>query len=174
MNETHDPVAQALEQLRSAGAKNVGKIPEAPRKRTGASDKKRGRPTRIDGRADLSYRAPQRAGEVFSAVIRRQGWSKNLSVGQIMNAWPELVGPNVAAHTKPVKYDAEACVLIIQSDSTAWATQLRLIQKKILQAITRKVGPDIVTQVKILAPNIRQHNPGRLRVRGRGPRDDFG
>lgn len=174
MNESLDPVAQALEQLRSAGAKNVGKIPQVRRKRAGASDKERGRPTRIDGRADRTYRDPQRANDLLSSVIRRQGWSKNMSVGQIMNAWPELVGPTVAAHTEPVKYDAEACVLIIQCDSTAWATQLRLMQTKILQAIARKVGPDIVTQVKILSPNIRRHNPGRLRVRGRGPRDDFG
>lgn len=172
MSDPLDPVAQALEQLRSAGAQNVGQV-RRPRK-SSASKKKTGRPTRIDGRADRSYRDPQRANDLLSAVIRRQGWNKNMSVGQIMNAWPELVGENIAAHTRPVKYDAEALILIIQCDSTGWATQLRLMQTRILHTIARKVGPDVVAQVKILGPNNRRRNPGRLRVQGRGPRDDFG
>lgn len=171
-----DPVAQALEQLRAAGAQNVGKVPEVPRRSGSASAKNKpiNRPTGFDGRADRSYRDPKKASDLLSQIVQRQGWSKKMSVGQIMNAWPELVGDKIAEHCEPVRYHAEQQRLIIQCDSTSWATQLRLMQQRILQNIARKVGNDVVATVEIRGPHNRVRSPGRLRVKGRGPRDDFG
>lgn len=182
MNQPVDPVAEALKALKSAGAAGV-QVPQ-PRNeqsqvgRSAARKRRRGtnqtQPTRYDGRADLSYRDPRKFGDLLRREFDRHGWGDRIAISQIMNAWEELVGERIAEHTRPTTYDEKHHVLTIQCDSTSWATQLRYMQTQILQAITRKVGPNVVEQVKILDPNNRKHKPGKLRVKGRGPRDDFG
>ncbi|WP_231699802.1 MULTISPECIES: DUF721 domain-containing protein [Corynebacterium] len=180
-----DLVSEALGAIRAAGARNVGESSVAKRRRerwasgvknrtTTTQNKVWRRPTRLDGRADTRYRDPARAGDLLTNLVREQRWSKKISVGQIMNAWPELVGEQVAQHTTPTRYDDKTMQLTVQCDSTSWATNLRLMQTRVLQSIARKVGPDVVAEVKILGPNNRMRSYGKLRVKGRGPRDDFG
>lgn len=174
---TIDPVAEAFENLRKAGGtpqgqgwREVASPPKTKRQRT----KPARIPTRADGRADRSYRDPKTFHELVQREIRRQGWQKQFSVHKLMNAWEELVGDSVAAHTRPMRFEEETKRLVVQCDSTPWATQLRFMQRSILQSLARQLGPDVVAELKILGPNIPSRVKGRLRVKGRGPRDDFG
>lgn len=173
---TTDPVARALENLKKAGGTPVSGAPVAASRRKNTTQRRASRriPTRMDGRADRSYRDPKGFHELVGREIRRQGWQQQFSVHKLMNAWEELVGEKVAAHTRPVSYQEESQQLVVQCDSTPWATQLRLMQRSILQSLARQLGPDVVAELKILGPNIKLPRTGRLRVKGRGPRDDFG
>lgn len=65
-------------------------------------------------------------------------------------------------------------ILFITCDSTAWATNLRLMQRRILQTISEMIGPNIITQLKIFGPKPPSWRKGRLHVKGRGPRDTYG
>lgn len=130
--------------------------------------------TRLDGRRDVSWRDPQTFGDVLKRETRQRGWEKRVAVHRIMNEWENLVGPEAAKHSVPVRFDEEQRRLIVQCDSSTWATQLRNLQTVMLRQFREKLGPDVVTEVKLLRPQNGPKLKGRLRVQGRGPRDDYG
>src|SRR5699024_11695855 len=106
---------------------------------------------------------PGSVSALLSREIRRQGWEENVAVRRLMQDWEHLVGPTIAAHTRPVKFDEKNKFLHGQSDSTPWATQLRLIQATILSKIAHELGPAFLVDLKIHNPYYGRRQPGRLR-----------
>ena len=79
----------------------------------------------------------------------------------------------MAAHSHPVEF-VEG-VLTVRADSTAWATQLRLLASTLHGALTEQVGEGVVTEIKVVGPSARSWSHGPLRATdGRGPRDTYG
>jgi predicted nucleic acid-binding Zn ribbon protein len=64
--------------------------------------------------------------------------------------------------------------LVLQAESTAWATQLRQLQRQILAKLAAAVGDDVVRRVRIVGPSGPSWRHGPRHVRGRGPRDTYG
>ena len=90
-----------------------------------------------------------------------------------MARWPLLVGPANAAHSRPEAY-ADA-VLTVRTDSTAWATQLRMMAPQLVALLNEHLGDGTITRVAILGPDAPSWKKGRRTVRdGRGPRDTYG
>lgn len=117
-------------------------------------------------------RDPQPLGRLASRIARDHGWTDRLAGGQVFAKWPHLVGEDVAEHTKPVALkDGE---LTVQAQSTAWATQLRLLQRQILKRISDGVGRDVVRRIKVQGPAAPSWRHGPRHVSGRGPRDTYG
>lgn len=194
-----DSVGTAFEQLRAAAKQRSGKAPDLSRqgrnqlprqkqrdlgmvpgvpglsgagKEVVAKRPARGLPTGADGR-----RLPKRPnldnfGTVLGTEIVRRGWRRELAGGWVQAHWPELVGEKIAQHTTVEMLKDNA--LFITCDSTAWATNLRMMQRQILQAIARKVGPDVIVELKIFGPKAPNWRKGPLHVKGRGPRDTWG
>ena len=77
-----------------------------------------------------------------------------------MGRWPDIVGAEVAQHCAPVTF--EAGVLTVRADSTAWATQIRLLASSILGRLEGEVGKSTVTE---------RGSSGRARHHGRGGHD---
>jgi predicted nucleic acid-binding Zn ribbon protein len=101
-----------------------------------------------------------------------RGWTPQLATGRLFGQWGEIVGDEVAQHARPVALrDGE---LTVAAESTAWATQLRLLQRKLLTKIAAGVGTGVVTKLNIQGPAAPSWRHGHLRVRGRGPRDTYG
>jgi predicted nucleic acid-binding Zn ribbon protein len=65
-------------------------------------------------------------------------------------------------------------VLSVSAESTAWATQLRIIQAQVLAKIAAAVGDGVVTTLKITGPVAPSWRKGPLHIAGRGPRDTYG
>ncbi|GAA2334514.1 DciA family protein [Saccharopolyspora halophila] len=117
-------------------------------------------------------RDPQPLGKLASRIAKDRGWTENLTGGQVFAKWGALVGEEVAEHTKPVALkDGE---LTVQAESTAWATQLRLLQRQILKRIADGVGRDVVKRIKVQGPAAPSWRYGPRHVPGRGPRDTYG
>lgn len=162
-----DPVAERMEMLRAAAGK------------TGRPVRKKGRrprkmKTRYDGRPDRSYRDPGQFSDLVQREIKRNGWGRNFAAGSLRSAWPEIVGENIGRHTRVVMYNEKKRQLHVESDSTAWATNLRLMQSAILTTIAKRIGPDVVAELKIYGPKAPSWRHGPLHVKGRGPRDTYG
>ena len=87
--------------------------------------------------------------------------------------WAEIVGADVAAHCAPTSLrDGE---LRIAAQSTAWATQLRLLGATLLARIVAELGPDVVTRLVVTGPVGPSWKHGPRSVPGaRGPRDTYG
>ena len=117
-------------------------------------------------------RDPQPFGSVLGRLVQARGWEQPAAEGKVFGAWESVVGADVAAHCRPVKL--EDGVLTVEAESTAWATQLRLLSGKLLGLIAKSVGHNVVTRLNIHGPVAPSWGHGSRRVRGRGPRDTYG
>ncbi|MBW4719481.1 DUF721 domain-containing protein [Saccharothrix sp. SC076] len=117
-------------------------------------------------------RDPQPLGRLASRIAAERGWTERLAGGQVFARWGKLVGEDVAEHARPVAFeDGE---LTVQADSTAWATQLRLLQRELLKRIAAGVGDGVVHKLKVQGPAAPSWRYGPRHVPGRGPRDTYG
>ncbi len=117
-------------------------------------------------------RDPQPLGAVLARLMKVRGWQKPAAEARVFGSWPDVVGVEIAAHCRPVKLeDGE---LTIEAESTAWATQLRLLTAKLLGRISNEVGRSVVNRLNIHGPVAPSWAKGPKRVRGRGPRDTYG
>ncbi len=122
--------------------------------------------------AGADERDPQPLGRLAGRIALDRGWTPQLTTGHLFARWSAIVGEDVAEHAQPVELkDGE---LTVQADSTAWATQLRLLQKQLLVKIAAGVGKDVVKRLKVLGPSAPSWRYGPRHVRGRGPRDTYG
>ncbi|NDL57900.1 DUF721 domain-containing protein [Phytoactinopolyspora mesophila] len=117
-------------------------------------------------------RDPQSLAAAVEKLANEHGWEEDLSVHGVIARWDELVGPDVAAHVTPERY--EDTVLTVRADSTAWATQVRLLAQELVRRLNTAVGHGTVTRVEVQGPQGRSWTKGRRSVPGRGPRDTYG
>jgi predicted nucleic acid-binding Zn ribbon protein len=117
-------------------------------------------------------RDPQGLGRVFDRFVAERGWNSPVAVGSVISRWDELVGPDIAAHCRPESF--EDTTVQVRCDSTAWATQLRLLNSDLLKRFADKLGPGVVTKIQVLAPAAPNWRKGKRTVSGRGPRDTYG
>lgn len=117
-------------------------------------------------------RDPAPIGDAVAELVTDRNWSRTLTEAGLMPRWEQIVGADVAAHCRPEKLEAGELHLV--AESTAWATQLRLLSKQLLTRIAAEVGPDIVTRLRVRGPTSPDWRHGPLRVTGRGPRDTYG
>ena len=125
------------------------------------------------GRAGRDRREdPQPLGVAIEGLLDDQGWRTSAAVGSVFGRWEQIVGEALAAHTRPGGFtDGE---LLVIADSTAWATQVRLLRAQLVRRLNAELGPGTVTGVKVRGPRPPQQR-GQWRVRDtRGPRDDYG
>lgn len=117
-------------------------------------------------------RDPQPLGRLASRMATQLGWSTRLTNGRVFGQWSALVGSDVAEHAQPVSLnDGE---LTVRASSTAWATQLRLLQRQLLARIAAGVGNGVVTRMRIQGPTAPSWRKGPRHIPGRGPRDTYG
>ncbi len=175
-----DSVASAFDRMRREAKKRGGNVPNfarPPRKRKASKSEEAkttiGKPTGKDGRAIpyASY-SVESFGSLLRVEIDQRGWNTDLAGAWVHTHWADLVGDHIAAHTEVKMLKNKT--LFITCNSTAWATNLRTIQRKILQTIAQKVGPNIVTELKFYGPKAPSWRHGPLHVKGRGPRDTYG
>ncbi|GAA2617974.1 DUF721 domain-containing protein [Actinomadura fulvescens] len=112
---------------------------------------------------------PGRGGDpkLFGAAIRElmasRGWEQRAAVGGVFGNWPGIVGPELAEHTRPEKFeDGE---LTVAADSTTWATQLRLLSSTLVKRLNEELGHNTVRRVKVVGPSSGPRRPGAWRVR---------
>jgi predicted nucleic acid-binding Zn ribbon protein len=104
--------------------------------------------------------------------MAERGWTEEVSVGGVVGRWREVVGSELADHCTPETF--EAGVLVVRTDSTSWATQVRLLVPQLLARLAKDVGPNVVREVKVLGPVGPGWRRGSRSVPGRGPRDTYG
>jgi predicted nucleic acid-binding Zn ribbon protein len=146
----------------------AGGNPSRPRR-----NKSRRPPTsRVSG-AHPDDRDPQLLDSAVSRLVNDHGWGLDLRVHGVFGRWEELVGAEVAQHCTPEAF-AEG-KLVVRTDSTAWATQLRLLAPTIVRRLNEELGHGTVALIEVLGPHLPTWKKGPRSVRdGRGPRDTYG
>lgn len=166
-----DLVRRALEEARAAArgqGKEVGRGKSSPATR---QKKVSGSRRRWSGPGP-DKRDPQPLGSLARDLASTRGWSPRVAEGTVFAQWATVVGEQIAEHAIPTTlHDG---LLSISAESTAWATQLRMVQAQLLAKIAAAVGDGVVTALKITGPAAPSWRKGPRHVRGRGPRDTYG
>ena len=115
---------------------------------------------------------PQPLSTALDGLLADQGWRLAAKVGSVFGRWDQLVGAEVAAHTRPERFsDGE---LVVIADSAAWATQVRLLAATLVRRLNEELGHGTVTRVVVRGP-AGPRRMGPLRVRGTpNHNDDYG
>jgi predicted nucleic acid-binding Zn ribbon protein len=150
-NEAINRAREALAQAK-ADARKRGSVPGA-RRRTDS------RPSREPGRGG----DPRAFGTAIRDLLADRGWEQRAAIGGVFGNWPQIVGRDLAEHTKPERFeDGE---LVVTADSTAWATQLRLLAGTLVRRLNEELGDGTVRRVKVLGPATAPRRKGAWRVR---------
>lgn len=94
-----------------------------------------------------SSRGATPIGASLAGEVRRLGGPDSAVVGQVFGHWEDVVGPAVAAHSRP--RGLRDGVLTVEVDDPAWATQLRWLEAQVLVRITEVAGEAHVTQLVV-------------------------
>jgi predicted nucleic acid-binding Zn ribbon protein len=117
-------------------------------------------------------RDPATLGAVVGDLVRERQWDRTLRSAGIHTRWEHIVGAEIAAHCRPVRLEAGRLTCV--AESTAWATQIRLLTHSLLERIAAELGGGVVTTLHVQGPSAPDWRHGPLRVTGRGPRDTYG
>jgi predicted nucleic acid-binding Zn ribbon protein len=115
---------------------------------------------------------PMRFGQAIQKLVNERGWEDTTTRADVLANWAKVVGPEIADHCQPVSLEDGELVLV--AESTAWATQLRLLTKTLMARVRDHAGEGVVTKVVVRGPAQPDWRKGKLRVAGRGPRDTYG
>ena len=144
-----------LEQAKARASRTPRATPKPPRRR-----REKGDPTTF--------------GAAIESFLKVRGWEHDARVAAVLSRWPEIAGPEIADHCAPTSLrDGE---LVLTAESTAWATQLRLLSGKVKDRVNADLGAAVVRSVKVHGPSsARPRARGEWRVTGgRGERDTYG
>ncbi|MCB0916000.1 MAG: DUF721 domain-containing protein [Actinobacteria bacterium] len=164
-----DLAADLLARLGGAGGQ-----PPPGRRRTGPARRSRQRtdpPEPEYSGPGPGGRDPVTAGDAVQEVVAAQGWKRNTQLAAAMARWDDIAGPEVAAHVVAESFTDG--VLTLRADSTAWATQLRMLLPTLRHRIDAAVGQGVVADINVKGPDAPRQR-GSWRVPGRGPRDTYG
>jgi predicted nucleic acid-binding Zn ribbon protein len=115
---------------------------------------------------------PQLLGDVLTNLIEERDWKSGVAEGTLFTQWSSIVGDDIAQHASPVSVNEN--VLTIQTTSTAWATQLSLVQSEILKTIQSNPFGATIESISIIGPNTPSWKRGIRSTRdARGPRDTY-
>ncbi|WP_349899122.1 DUF721 domain-containing protein [Parafrigoribacterium soli] len=119
-----------------------------------------------------SGRDPEGLGSVMDALTSRLGWNSPLAQSELLASWSDVAGAETAEHSAPV--GIEDGVLTVRCDSTAWATQLRIMRVQIATSIANRYPDAGITRVRFEGPGVPSWKRGPRSIPGRGPRDTYG
>ena len=175
----HDPDGLELARAFTRAVARVGGKPA--RRRTGSGNgESKWRPlgNRGSGKGGISgahpdERDPQILDSTLQRLVGAHGWDLSLRVHGVFGRWAEIVGDEIAQHCQPESFTEGK--LVVRTDSTAWATQLRLLAPTLVRRLNEELGHGTVTVIEVLGPNGPTWKKGPRSVRGaRGPRDTYG
>jgi predicted nucleic acid-binding Zn ribbon protein len=176
-----DPAADGSGDLAKSALADARGIARTTPRRPGRDAARRNRRANLAGRNKGGYsgpgpdpvRDPERIGSLLAGYVEERGWDRPLAEARIFAEWSVLVGADVAAHCSPQSLSLGE--LRIAAESTAWATQLRMLGSTLLARLVAELGPDVVTKLLITGPVGPSWKHGNRAVRGaRGPRDTYG
>src|SRR5262245_17643161 len=93
----------------------------------GSADRRK----RSDGQTVRRSDGPTRLADALTAYTAKAGLARRLDLAQVVDEWPKLVGPQVAAVTRAESVTPDG-ILRVRVVSSAWANELSLMTPKIM------------------------------------------
>lgn len=145
----------------------------AARTRAGAARTPRSAPAPPSDAGHTPGGDPVAVGAALQRLLAERGWQAALAASGVLARWEEIAGPDVAAHCRPVSLQGDT--LVLAAESTAWATQIRLLAPTVLAKVSQAAGAGVVSRLVVRGPGGGPPRAGRLRAPdSRGPGDTYG
>ncbi|HEX5268764.1 MAG TPA: DUF721 domain-containing protein [Acidimicrobiales bacterium] len=90
---------------------------------------------------------PRTVGESLQRISRSLGGTDAGVVGTVFAHWEEAVGAAIADHAKPLSL--RDGVLVVGVGEPAWATQLRFLERQILERLRDAAGREVATRIEV-------------------------
>lgn len=119
-----------------------------------------------------SGRDPRGLGDVVDALAQQLGWTAPLAKSDLLEGWEQLAGEETAKHAIPDQITDG--VLVVRCESTAWATQLRMMRSELLVRIGERFPDADIQSIRFQGPDAPSWKRGPRSIPGRGPRDTYG
>ena len=159
-------------------ARSIARSLARPGARRRTSGRRPGR--RVDPQGSGAHpdeRDPQLLDSTIGRLVADQGWDTDVRVHGVFSRWEAIVGHEVAQHCLPESFAPadDGGRLVVRTDSTAWATQMKLLAPTVVRRLNQELGDATVTLIEVLGPHGPSWKRGLRSVRdGRGPRDTYG
>ena len=115
---------------------------------------------------------PLKLSSILEEIVVKRDWKQGIAEGSLFTEWESVVGAEIAAQSTPLTLVDG--VLTIQTQSTAWATQLNTMKQVLLKTITSSAPGALVESLTIIGPNTPNWKKGIRTIKGsRGPRDTY-
>lgn len=167
------PEADGLDFAKAIARGLVGKT--GPERRRSLPIRKKSRSRSNDPQYSGSgpdERDPQSLDASLAGLVRDRGWQGDLRMHGVFARWSAIVGDEIGRHSIPESFEDGR--LVVRTDTTAWATQLTLLAPQVILRLNDELGDGTVTVVDVRGPSAPSWKRGKLRVKGRGPRDTYG
>jgi hypothetical protein len=106
-------------------------------------------------------------------ILQQMNLGERLREGRIMDLWPVVVGPDIAARSRATK--CRDGLLTVSVASSVWLQQLTMMRLEIVKMFTQRIGPDAVTDIRFTAHGWSEwpvdHTPRSDRPRATGRLD---
>ncbi|MDI6703738.1 MAG: DUF721 domain-containing protein [bacterium] len=89
----------------------------------------------------------ERIDSVLKRVLKKIGIDRRINEGIILKEWDNLVGKEIAIHTRPI--GIKSGVLFIKVDDAIWANELNFLKWEIIDVLNKKVEEKIVKNIYI-------------------------
>jgi predicted nucleic acid-binding Zn ribbon protein len=87
-----------------------------------------------------------RIDDVLASLLRqRKTWRTGLAFADIRRDWPQIVGPEIAAHARPVHLARGR--LDIACDHDVWRAELQFLKPELLARMEEALGPGVVKDI---------------------------
>lgn len=89
--------------------------------------------------------------EPLAAALRRfldqRGMASRVEQASVLEAWPSLVGPTVAAVTRALAVSPDG-TLFVAVRSSAWMSELAMMEREILGAVNRHGAGEPISRIR--------------------------
>ena len=92
-------------------------------------------------------RPPRRVAESLDPATRSLGGASAATLAVLFSRWPDIVGPQIAAHSWPLSF--RRGVLAVGVDQPAWATQLNYFEAEMRGRLDEALGAGTVTEISV-------------------------
>jgi len=83
----------------------------------------------------------------LDAYLRSQGHEEAGVLGALCACWPEVVGPDIAAHVFPRALRGDE--LVVSVDHPGWATQIAFLADEVLDGLEQRLGRRVAQSVSV-------------------------
>jgi predicted nucleic acid-binding Zn ribbon protein len=90
---------------------------------------------------------PEEVGAVLREVLAQPRMRPGVSLGRLVRAWEDVVGPDLVRETRPVALEEGG--LVVAVSTAAWAVQVRFLAEEVRRRANEMLGAEMVRSVRV-------------------------